>query len=172
MKHGFLNHNKVVPLSTPGDATTSAVNSDWIGLAAGAGVVITVIVTEGRSGAQDDNTITLRQATAAAGTGAKAFVPRRAYVRSSATSLILAASADPTVIEAADGAIDIHVDGDVSSIIDIEVDASELDVNNNFTHLQARLSGVGSSSTTVTIVGVATGLFHVTNPRHQADVLA
>jgi len=172
MKHAFLNHNKAVPVVSPGTATTSAIDSDWVGLAHGAGVVFTVIVNEGRASTADDNTVTLRQATSAAGDDAKTLIPRRAYVRASGTNLAAAAAATPSVIEAENGAIDIHVDGDMTSIIEIEIDASELDVNSDFTHVQARLASVGSSTTTVGITAIVTDLHHVMDPTELPNVLA
>lgn len=173
MKHSFLNRNVVVPLVTPGSATTGALDSDWISLAHGTGVALQVVVNEGRANQADDNTITLRQAKTAAGGDAKALVPRRAYRRAHATSLADAAAATREAIErASDGSIDMHVDGDMSTIYDIEIDASELDVNNDFAFIQARLAAVGSSSTTVGISGTACGLFQILAPQHAPNVLA
>lgn len=172
MKHAQLNMSKSVPLNTPGGATTGATNSDWVGLRHGEGVVFRVVLTEGRAAAADDNTLTFRQATDAAGTGAKAFVPRRAYVRADGTSLADAAAATPTEIEAVNGAIDIHIDGDMTSVIDVEIDAAELDVNNDFAFLQARLAGVAGSTTTTTISAEVVGLRQVLSPLHQPNVLA
>ncbi len=173
MKHSFLNRNKVVPILEPGSATTGALSSDWVSLAHGTGVMIQVVIEEGRAAAADDNTITLRQATSAAGAGAKALVPRRAYRRASGTSLADAAAATPDVIErAADGSLDMHVDGDMTTIYDIEIDASELDVNNDFAFIQAQTAAVGSSSTQVSMTAIACGLFHSLAPQHIANVLA
>jgi len=173
MKHSFLNRNVQVPLVTPGKATTSGTDSDWISLAHGTGAAFQVVVTEGRAGAADDNTITLRQAKTAAGGDAKALIPRRAYRRAHASDLPSAAAATREVIErAADGSIDMHVDGDMTTIYDIEIDASELDVNNDYGFIQARLSSVSGSTTTVSISGTACGLFQILAPQHLANVLA
>lgn len=173
MKHSFLNRNKTVPLATPGSATTGAIDSDWIALKHGTGVALQVVVTKGRANDADDNTITLRQAKTAAGGDAKALVPRRAYRRAAAASLPAAAAATPTVIERdSNGALDMHVDGDQFTVYDIEIDASELDVNNDFGFIQARLSQVGSSTTTASITGTACGLFQILAPQHLANVLA
>lgn len=172
MKHTQLNMSKFVPVSEPGRATTGANSSDWVGLAHGTGVVFRVIMEEGRAAAADDNTLTFQQATDASGAGGKALVPRRAYVRASGTSLAAAAAATPTVIEASNGAIDIHIDGDMTSIVEVEIDASELDVNNNFAFVRARLAGVGSSTTQATMLAEVTGLRQVLDPVHQPNVLA
>ncbi|MYA17673.1 MAG: hypothetical protein F4Z28_13390 [Gammaproteobacteria bacterium] len=173
MKHSFLNRNKVVPILEPGSATTGALSSDWVSLAHGAGVAIQIVIEEGRAAAADDNTITLRQAKDAAGDDPIDLVPRRAYRRSSATSLADAAAATPEVIErAADGSLDMHVDGDMTTIYDIEIDASELDVNNDYAFIQARTAAVGSSTTQVSMTAIACGLFQVLAPEHLANVLA
>jgi len=172
VKHSFLNRNKVVPINTPGSTTSSAINSDWVSLAHGTGVVISLTFEEGRANQADDNTLTFRQAKTAAGGDAKALVPRRAYVRAHATDVPTAAAATPTVIEAVDGAIDIHVDGDLNQVIDVEFDASELDVNNDFKFVQARLAAVGSSTAQATMTAIACGLRQVLAPQHLADVLA
>jgi len=174
MKHSFLNHNKIVAVTNgTAVATTGAVNSDWVSMKHGNSVVFTVIVNEGRAAAADDNTVTLRQARTAAGGGAKALVPRRAYRRAHATDLASAAEATPVEIARnASGAIDIHVDGDESSIIDIEVDASELDVNDGFAFVQARLAAVGSSTTTAAIIATVADLHHAMDPVNLPNVLA
>lgn len=166
-KHSYLNHNKAVPLVTPGTGTGSAVNSDWVGVAHGTGVAFQVVINEGR-GANDDNTLSFRQASAAAGTGAKALVPRRAYRRAHATDLASAAAATPEEIAGGD----LHIDGEMNTIYDVEFDASELDLANNFSHIQARLGGVGSSTTTISITATVCDLRHAVDPTETPNVLA
>ncbi|MYA16177.1 MAG: hypothetical protein F4Z28_05105 [Gammaproteobacteria bacterium] len=173
MKHAFLNRNKIVPIAGPAAATTGAVDSDWVSVAHGTGVAFQVVIEEGRANQADDNTITLRQAKTAAGGDPIDLVPRRAYRRSSGTSLADAAAATPEVIERdADGNLDLHVDGDVTTIYDIEIDASELDVNDDYAFVQARTAAVGSSTTTVTMTAIACGLRQILAPQHLANVLA
>ena len=167
-KHSDLNHNAMVPLSTPGTATTGRVNSDWISLAHGSGVKIEVIVTEGRAAAADDNTLTFLQATTASGGSSKAFVPRRAYRRADGTSMQDAAAATRVEVDASD----MHIDGDMTTIYEVEIDASELDVNNDFKFIRASLAGVGGSTTTATIIGRAIDLRHAVDPVQIPDVLA
>lgn len=167
MRHAFLNSNVQVPLNTPGSATTSTINSDWVGLEHGTCAAFMIIIEEGRANQADDNTLTFRQATDAAGASVKEFVPRRAYRRAHATNIASAAAAKREEIDSDD----MHIDGDMHTIYEVEIDASELDVNNDFTHLQAGTSQVGGSTTKVTITATVADLRHKMDPVYLPNVL-
>ena len=167
MKHAFLNCNRIVPIHTR-SATTSAIASDWASLAHGSGLVIEVVVTEGRAAAADDNTLTLQQATSNSGGGSKALVPRRAYRRSNATNLASAAAAALSEIDG--GAM--HVDGNLTTIYDVEIDASELDVENGFKYVSAHLAAVSGSTTHAWMMAIASDLRQKVAPGEQVNVLA
>lgn len=167
MKHAFLNCNRIVPIAGR-SVTTAAIDSDEVSLAHGSGLVIEVVVTEGRSGASDDNTITLTQSKTAASGSSKALVPRRAYRRAHATDLASAAAAALTEIDVTD----MHVDGNMTTIYDIEIDASELDVENDFEFVSAHLAAVSSSTTAAWMTAIASDLRQKVAPGEQANVLA
>ena len=86
-------------------------------------VVFSFYGDEGRTGASDDTTITLQQATTAAGGNVKTFTPRRAYRREGST-ISNAIGATATVREGDS----LVTNGNGHSILDVEIDASELDV--------------------------------------------
>lgn len=164
-KHSFLNHNYPLPLALAADAG-SAVDSDWISLKESQCVTLLVVLSEGRAGAADDTTVVVRQASAAVGTGAKAFAPRRWYRKEDATDLPSTAALGWT--ERADGA----TNGDMTSILAVEIDASELDVENDFSYVSIRVPGVGSSGREATVIGIAGGMRHATDPTELRNPLA
>ena len=172
--HSWLNRLRMVPLSADAVITT-AINSDWIGLKEYRGVIITVVTAAGRSTTQDDQTLTLRQATTNAGATAKALVPRRAY-RRQGSDLAAAAAATPTVLETP--STGVHLDGDMVNIVDIELDASELDVNtadvngNHFAYVQARLPAVSGGTARAHITALAVAPRQVLAPEQLANPLA
>lgn len=167
-KHSLLNTVVHVPLNTPGSATTSVVNSDYVGLKHGSCVKFTVLVEEGRAAQADDNTLTLRQAKTAGGGDVKAFVPRRAYRRAHATDIAAAAAAARRDISGSA----MHIDGNETTIYEVEVDASELDLDDDFKFLQVRTAAVTSSTTQVTMSADVGGLRQKTAPEHLPNVLA
>ena len=170
MIKGALSDMVPLPVSTPGAATTGAIDSDWVGLKEYAGVVFCVVLTEGRAAANDDLAITFRQAKSAAGADAKAFTPRRAFVREHATDLPSAAAADPVVVDPVP-ASGIATNGDMSRIVLVEIDAAELDVNDDFAYVQARTPAVSSSTSVVGMTAIPCGAFHKLAPQHMRSPL-
>ena len=168
MKASFLNCNKIVPVVTPGTAMTGRVNSDWVSVAHGSGVVFSVTITEGRANQSDDNTITLQQGISATGNQAKTLRPTRAWLRQSGTSLEAAASATATALNTSD----MHTDGDMANVVDIEIDASELDTENDYGFVRIRTEAVSGATSRIGAVAIAVNLRHKVNPTAYPDVLA
>lgn len=166
-KRSGLNMLRTVPLLSPA-AISAARTGDYMGLQHYKGVILTMIGLVGRSAAQDDTTLTVRQAQAAAGTGSKTLTPRNAYVREGAT-LAAAAAATPVLHEKPES---IVTNGDMVSIVDIEIDAAELDVENDFTHVTLRTGAVGSGTRVVEFNGIACDPHYATDPRYLQNPLA
>ena len=169
MIHGALSDMVPLPVCTPGSANTGAVDSDWVSLKDYADVVFCVVLTEGRGGAADDLAVSFRQATSAAGAGAKAIVPRRAYLREHATDLPSAAAADAS--EIVDPAT-VPTNGDMSRIVLVEFDAAQLDVNNDFAYVQARTPAVAGATSVVAMTAIPCMAFHKLAPDEMKSPLA
>ena len=166
-KRSALNNLKTVPLLAA-VAISAQRTGDYMGLKKYRGAVLTMVGSVGRNGANDDTTLTVLQATSAAGAGAKALTPRNAYVREGAT-LAAAAAATPVLHENPEN---IVTNGDMVSIVDIEIDAAELDVNNEFAYVTLQTAQVGSGTRTVEFNGIACDPHHATDPRYLANPLA
>ena len=130
---------------------TSVRSSSWFSVKDYSGVRLVVGGSVGR--AADDVAITFRQATSAAGAGAKAITPRTATLREG-SSLATAAAATATRLENPES---VTLQGDMVNILEVEFDAAELDLKNDFAYVQARSAAVGSATKTVTFAGDAVG---------------
>ena len=165
--HSWMNSNRNVDLTEAATITT-AQNSDWLGFKGYKGVVVTFKGSKGRAAAVDDTTISFWQAKTNAGVGAKAFTPRRAWLREGAT-LALANAAAPVMVDAA---ATFTTNGDGFSILEVEIDASTLDVDNGFAYVQGRFAAVASATRTGQFCGTAYGAYYGTSPDVLKNPLA
>ena len=163
MKHEALNTLKTVPL-TQEVAISTAQNAPYLSLKNYRGLVITFYGDAGRSLAADDTTITLQQATDNSGGSAKAFTPRRAYLREGSSQINAISDAASEV--AGDSLV---TNGDGHSILDIEIDASELDLANDFAYIRPRFAAVSGGTRTARFSAIAYGPRHATNPENLAN---
>ena len=160
MKHEALNMLRTIPL-TQEAAISTAQNTPYVSVKNYRSVVFSFYGDEGRSGASDDTTITLQQATTAAGGSAKTFTPRRAY-RREGTTISNAIGATATVREGDS----LVTNGNGHSILDVEIDASELDVANRFAYVRAQFAAVSGGTRTARFSAIAYGPRYATSPEH------
>ena len=166
MKHEALNHLRTLELTAEATIAT-AQNTPYVSLKNYRSVVFTFLGDIGRTGASDDTTITIQQATTNSGGDVKAITPRRAY-RREALTFVEASQAIPT--ELAGNAM--LTNGNQISIVDIEIDASELDVSNGFAYVRARFAAVASGTRRARFAAIAYGPRYATDPVHLADPTA
>ena len=163
MKHEALNMLRTSKL-TQEAAISSGQNTPYLSLKNYRSVVFTFYGDIGRANAADDTTITIQQADTNSGGNAKTLTPRRAY-RREGSSIANAIGATPTEV-AGDAMV---TNGNMHSILDIEIDAAELDVNNDFAFVRARFTAVGSGTRTASFSGISYGARHMTDPVHLAN---
>ena len=163
MKHDGLNMIRTSQL-TQEQTITATRNTPYLSLKNYRSVIFTFYGDIGRANAADDTTITLRQAKTGSGGSAKAFTPRRAYLREGST---IDAAIQDTPTEVSGGSM--VTNGNMHSILDVEVDASELDLANDFAFVRASTAAVGSATRTASFHAVSYGPRHMTDPRHLAN---
>ena len=164
MKHEALNMLRTLPM-TQEAAISTAQNTTYMSMKDYRSLVISFYGDTGRSSNSDDTTITLQQAKTSAGGSAKTLTPRRAYLREG-NSLANALKATPTEVVGSA----MVTNGDGHSILDIEIDASELDLANDFAYVRARFAAVGSGTRTARFDCIAYGPRYATNPEHLRAV--
>lgn len=140
----------------PVDMSAAANNGDWINMRDWNHLTVIVYKSAGTAG--DDPTITLKQATDNAGTGAKALNFTELWQKQGT----LTASAQGTFTKKTQSAANTYVDTDSAEnqgIYVLEIDGDMLDVDGNFTHVQVSIADVGINAQ----LGCA--LYILTQPR-------
>ena len=126
---------KIVAAFGPVDLNTAAVAGDWVGLAMYDSCTTVVIMGDGTAG--NDAAVRLRQATGAAGAGAKNLDGATWYETSHASAL-------GESFAAVDGDT-VTVDGEEVALLRCEVTADMLDVDNDYTHVQVTVTDPGAA---------------------------
>jgi hypothetical protein len=125
----------------PVNLATGANDGDWVSLKNYNHLV--VIAFAGAGGAGEPPTLTMEQATAVAGTGAKALTFTKVNVKNGADLTAIGQFTEVTQAAAATYAL---AAGDTQKIVVVEFDAQDLDVANGFDCVRARIADVGSTS--------------------------
>ncbi|WP_337186587.1 hypothetical protein [Phenylobacterium sp.] len=132
---------QIVSAIVPVNLATAANNGDWVSLKNFDRV--TIVVFKGAGTAGEDPVITLQQATAVAGTGAKALNFTRIDKKIGTQTGI---GAFTTATQAA---ANTHTDADsaeAEGLFAIEVQASDLDVSNGYDCVQVSIPDAGTNA--------------------------
>lgn len=140
----FAEHFQVVPAWNPVNIASGANDGDWVSLKGYS--ECTILFCQGPGGAAEPATITLEQATAVAGTGAKALTAISvAYQKQAATDLTATGSfTKVTQAAAATYALGSGANGDKAALVLITIHAEDLDSDGGFDCLRARVADVGT----------------------------
>lgn len=141
----------------PVNMATAANDGDWVSLK-GYGHVAVVLF--GAVGTQAESpTLTIEQATAVAGTGAKALNFTNIYKKQAATNLQAVNTWTLVTQAAANTYTETNV-GDLAKLWVVEFDAEDLDVNGGFDCIRGRVADVGTGPELGAL------LYILSEPRH------
>jgi hypothetical protein len=134
---------QVVPAFNPVNIATAANTGDWVSLKNYRH--LTILFMQGVGTAAEPATITVNQATAVAGTGTKALTFTSWYKKSAATDLTGTGLFTKVTQAALNTAIiGVGAEGDKATLVLIEINAEDLDVENGFDCVQASVADVGT----------------------------
>jgi len=141
MSKSFFETHQVQMAIVPVDLSAAANNGDWVSLADYESCVALLVKGAGTAG--DDPVFTMKQATDASGTSAKAVNFTRIYSKvGTQTSL----GTFTTTTQAAAGTYTDTVSAEAQAIIGVEIRADQLDVNNGFAYVQLSIPDVGANA--------------------------
>jgi hypothetical protein len=156
----LIEQMQIVAGVIPVDLQTAANDGDWVSLKNYNHLTVVFFKAIGTAG--DDPTLTLEQATAVAGTGAKALTFTTIHVKQGTqtgigtfTKVTQAAAATYTHTDAAEN----------QAIWVVEFDAPDLDVENGFDCVRARVADVGGNAQLGCI------LYLLSEPRYSQAIL-
>ena len=157
MIHSHLNRTNLVYAIEPG-SSAAARDSDWVDLQNYEGVVFHVIAEIGADA--DDVTLKLQQAKTNAAGSVKALVPR-AWWRAQAADLT-AGTAWVKVTTAT-----CIIEGSQENLVQVEVDASELDVSNGFRYVRINHDAGGATGKLFAALAETIGATHAQEPSER-----
>lgn len=162
MAEKFLSRATIESAIIPVDLSTAANNGDWVSLENYERCVVVFFAAAGTAG--DDPVFTLRQATDASGTSAKALnftvVHKKVGTLTSVTGFTRAT-------QAAANTYTDDASAEAQKIIAVEVAADELDVDGGFVFLQLQIPDVGTNAQ------LGCGLYIMLEPRYpQASAIS
>ena len=131
----------------PQDTASAALNSDWVSMKYFNHAEIIIVKAAGAVG--EAPTITLKQATAIAGTGSKAL-NFTSYTRRTAAD-ITSTSIPTKTTQAATNALTLAA-GNTQEVIVIEFDAQNLDAHNGFNCFRVEFGDVGTTAQLAAVV--------------------
>jgi hypothetical protein len=141
----FAEHFQVCEAFAPVNLATAANDGDWVSLKNYQ--ECTILFYGGVGAADEPATITLEQATAVAGTAAKALNFTQLYKKQAASNLQSTGTFTEVTQAAANTyALGSGADGDKASLVIITIHAEDLDVENGFDCLRVRVADVGSTA--------------------------
>ena len=164
MKHEFLNKMQICQVIDVSTSTAAAVTSDYISLKHYRGAVVIWQAEVGA--AANDVTITLRQAKTAAGGSSKVLTPRHGWYRKQAADVKTIAqytyvAGDHCVAEGSD-----------ENLIVCEIDASELDLANDFAFVAVHSDDGGAAGKLSAAIIIAVGPRQVLAPEKLLSAIA
>lgn len=129
----------------PVNLATAANDGDWISMKHYK--LCHIVFFGAPGGAAEPATITVEQATAVAGTSAKALNFTTAYKKQAATNLQGTGTFTKVTQAAANTlALGSGADGDKAALVVISINAEDLDVENGFDCIRGRVADVGSTA--------------------------
>lgn len=151
----------------PVNMATAANPGDWVSLKYYSRLLVLFFAGAGDAG--EPPTITLEQATAVAGTGAKALNFTTLYAKSGAD--IQAVAQWSKITQAAANTYAMAA-GNTQKILAIEIDAEDLDVANGFDCVRASVGDVGSTSQIGCVVYLAADPKYGSAPAGMNGIIA
>jgi hypothetical protein len=158
----FADHFNLCEAFLPVNVATAANDGDWVSLKNYS--ECTILYYQGVGSAAEPATITLEQATAVAGTSAKALAAiTTIYQKQAATNLQSTGTwTKVTQAAAATYALGSGANGDKAAIVLITIHAEDLDGDNGFDCLRARVADVGTGPS------IGAMLYILAGPRYTA----
>jgi len=140
----FAEHFNVVEAFLPVNIATAANDGDWVSLKNYS--ECTVLFFVGVGGAAEPATLTFEQATAVAGTSAKALATITTIYQKQASTNLQSTGAWTKVTQAAAAtyALGSGANGDKAALVSITIHAEDLDGENGFDCLRVRVADVGT----------------------------
>lgn len=152
----------------PVNMATAANDGDWVSLKNYRHVAVLFYGSPGA--AAEPATITMEQATAVAGTGAKALTFTSYYKKQAATNLqAVGEFTKVTQAAAATAILGVGADGDKAAIVVIEFNAEDLDVEGGFDCIRGRVADVGTTAQIGALLYVLTGPRYTPPPSALGD---
>jgi hypothetical protein len=138
---------QVVPAFNPVNLATAANTGDWISMKFFRH--LTILYMQGPGTAAEPATITVSQATAVAGTGSKGLATIASYYIKKAVTDLTGTGAFTKVTQTAASTVVLGVgaEGDKATLVLIEINAEDLDVEGGFDCVQASVGDVGTGPT-------------------------
>lgn len=155
-------NNQIAIGFVPVNLATAANDGDYISLKNYKHVAVIFIKAAGASG--EDPTLTIQQATAVAGTGAKALNFTTIYVKQGSDLQAIGTFTKTT--QTAANTYTEATAGEEQAIWVVEFDADELDVDGGFDCINASIADVGDTSQIGTII------YLLSEPRFATETMA
>ena len=158
MTQRFFETANLVSGFVPVDLQTGANTGDWVGL--GDYQRCVVVLHKGAGTAGDDPAFVLKQATDNSGTGSKDLDFTVIYSKvGTQTGIANFTRSTQTAAATYTDATSAESEG----IISVEVSAEDLDVDNDFTHIQLSVADIGSNAQ------LGCGFYLMLDPRHASQ---
>ena len=141
MQGNLLENLQISSAFVPVDMQTAANTGDWANMAPFRKIVCVLFKSAGTAG--DDPVITLEQATSNAGAGNKALNFTTIY---SKVGTLTSVGQFTKITQAAANTYEDETSAESQAIIAIEIDESDLDTANGYTHIQMSVGDVGSNA--------------------------
>lgn len=141
MAEGFLQRNTIESAIVPIDLAGQANAGDWVSLENYERCVVALFCAAGAAG--EDPVLTLEQATAADGTGAKAL---NFTVINEKVGTLTGVTAWTRTTQAAGNTYTNAAAGEAQNLFVIEFSAAELDVDNGFTFVRLSVADTGATA--------------------------
>ena len=143
MSAKFAETHQVVSGVVPVDLSTAANDGDWVSLKGYGKLIVIMFKAVGTAG--DDPTVAFQQATAVAGTGAKDLTKITEVWKKQGTVLTATGTYTKATQTAAASYVDL-TSAELAAIYIFEIDAEELDADNDFDCVRARIADVGTNA--------------------------
>ncbi len=158
----LVQNAQIVPAIIPIDLATANNDGDWVNMENYQHCAVIFMADVGT--AAQDPIFTVRQATSNAGAGAKALTFTDIWEKEGATA-INAIGVMTHRTQAAANTYTSATGGENEQLIVVEFDAIDLDVANDFTHIQLQIPDTGA-----TAGKFGMGLYILTEPRYPQDI--
>lgn len=165
----FAEHFNVAEAFLPVNIATAANDGDWVSLKNYS--ECTVLFFQGPGGAAEPATLTFEQATAVAGTGAKALAAITTIYRKQAATNLQGTGLWTKVTQAAAAtfALGSGADGDKAALVAITLHAEDLDADGGFDCLRVRVADVGTGPAIGSCVYILSGPRYAALPSALTD---